>query len=264
MNDLAAAALLGVVQGLTEFLPVSSTAHLVLISDALGLDPDRFGLSFDVALHLGTALAVLLYFARTWVELARDVVGLRLRMPLFIVIGTLPAALAGVMLQSQVESGLRAPVYVAAFLIIGSLLFVAAERFTIARRPLASIGFIDVLVMGVAQAVALLPGISRSGITISAGLYQGIQRADATRFSFLLATPVIVGAGVKTLLDARKAEALFAAPDVLAVGFGLSFLFGLLAVAFMVRFLRAHSLIWFVPYRVVLAAVVIAALVAGR
>ncbi|MEP6694815.1 MAG: undecaprenyl-diphosphate phosphatase, partial [Chloroflexota bacterium] len=195
MNDLAAAALLGIVQGLTEFLPVSSTAHLVLISEALGLDPQRFGLSFDVALHLGTALAVLLYFARTWLELASDVLHLRLRMPLLVLVGTLPAALVGVALQSQIESGLRAPGWIAAFLIIGSIIFVVAERFTVARRPLESLGFIDALVMGVAQAVALLPGISRSGITISAGLYQGIRRADATRFSFLMATPVIVGAG---------------------------------------------------------------------
>ena len=207
-----------------------------------------------VAAVFTAGLAVLLYFARTWLELAGDVLHLRLRMPLLVVVGTLPAALAGVALQSQIESGLRAPAWIAAFLIIGSLIFVAAERFTIARRPLATLGFLDALVMGVAQAIALLPGISRSGITISAGLYQGIQRADATRFSFLLATPVIVGAGAKTLLDARKAEALFAAPDVLAVGFGLSFLFGLLAVAFMVRFLRAHSLIWFVPYRLLVAA----------
>jgi len=134
MNDLAAAAILGIVQGLTEFLPVSSTAHLVLISDALGLDPARFGLSFDVALHLGTALAVLIYFARTWIELASDVVHLRLRMPFLVVVGTLPAALAGVAFQSQVETALRAPAYIAAFLIIGSLIFVAAERFTVARR----------------------------------------------------------------------------------------------------------------------------------
>src|SRR4029453_6862297 len=123
---------------------------------------------------------------------------------------------------------------------------------------LDNVGFLDALVMGLAQAIALLPGISRSGITISAGLYQGIRRADATRFSFLLATPVIVGAGAKTLLDARRAEALFAAPDVLAVGFVLSFVFGLLAVAFMVRFLRAHSLVWFVPYRLIVAAFAIA------
>jgi undecaprenyl-diphosphatase len=254
MNDLAAAAILGIVQGLTEFLPVSSTAHLILISQALGLDPERFGLSFDVALHLGTALAVLLYFARTWLELAADVLRLRLRMPLLVAIGTLPAALAGLAFQHQVESSLRAPAYIAVFLVIGSLIFVAAERLTVARRPLESIGFVDALVMGIAQAIALLPGISRSGITISAGLYQGILRADATRFSFLLATPVIVGAGAKTLLDARKAAALFDAPDVLAVGFFLSFLSGLLAVAFMVRFLRTHSLVWFVPYRLLVAA----------
>jgi undecaprenyl-diphosphatase len=254
MNDFAAAAMLGIVQGLTEFLPVSSTAHLILISQALGLDPERFGLSFDVALHLGTALAVLLYFARTWLELASDVLHLRLRMPLLVVLGTLPAALVGVALQSQVESAFRAPAYIAAFLVIGSIIFIAAERWTVARRPLESIGFVDALVMGVAQAIALLPGISRSGVTISAGLYQGIRRADATRFSFLLATPIIVGAGAKTLLDARKATMLFAAPDVLAVGFILSFLFGLLAVAFMVRFLRTHSLVWFVPYRLLVAA----------
>jgi undecaprenyl-diphosphatase len=264
MNDLAAAALLGVVQGLTEFLPVSSTAHLVLISQALGLDAERFGLSFDVALHLGTALAVLLYFARTWLELAGDVLRFRWRMPLLVVIGTLPAALAGIALQSQVETSFRSPAFIAAFLIIGSLIFIVAERFTVARRPLESLAFVDALVMGIAQAVALLPGISRSGITISAGLYQGIRRADATRFSFLLATPVIVGAGAKTLLDARKAAALFAAPDVLAVGFILSFLSGLLAVAFMVRFLRTHSLVWFVPYRLVVAAFAIALALSGR
>jgi undecaprenyl-diphosphatase len=258
LNDLAAAALLGVVQGLTEFLPVSSTAHLLLLGEALGLDPERFGLSFTVALHLGTALAVLMYFARTWIEIVRDIFALRLRLPFLIAAGTVPAVVAGLAFQSQVEGSLRDPAYVAAFLIVGSLLFVAAERFTIARRPFASIGFVDAIVMGTAQAIALLPGISRSGITISAGLYQGIQRGDATRFSFLLATPVILGAGAKTLLDARKAEALFAAPDVLVVGFGLSFLSGVAAVAFLVRFLRAHSLIWFVPYRLIIAALAIA------
>ena len=264
MNDLAAAALLGVVQGLTEFLPVSSTAHLLLLGEALGLDPERFGLSFTVALHIGTALAVLLYFARTWISLAQDVLHLRLRLPLLIVVGTIPAVLAGLAFQSSIEGGLRDPAYVAAFLIIGSLIFVAAERFTIARRPLASIGFVDAIVMGIAQAVALLPGISRSGITISAGLYQGVRRSDATYFSFLLATPVIFGAVAKTFLDASKAAELFAAPDVLAVGFGTSFVSGIAAVAFLVRFLRAHSLIWFVPYRLVVAAFAIALALSGR
>ena len=264
MSDLAAAALLGLVQGLTEFLPVSSTAHLLLLGEALGLDPERFGLSFTVALHIGTALAVLLYFARTWIGLIKDVFGLRLRMPLLIVVGTIPAVIAGMAFQSSIEGSLRSPAYVAAFLIIGSLIFVAAERFTIARRPLSSIGFVDALVMGVAQAIALLPGISRSGITISAGLYQGVRRSDATHFSFLLATPVIFGAVAKTFLDASKAAVLFAEPDVLIVGFGVSFISGIAAVAFLVRFLRAHSLIWFVPYRLLVAAFAIALALSGK
>jgi len=202
VNDLAAAALLGIVQGLTEFLPVSSTAHLILVSDLLKLDPERFGLSFDVALHLGTALA-------------------------------------------------------------GSIIFVAAEAIARQRRAMSEVGVTDALLIGVAQAIALIPGISRSGITISAGLVRELRREDATRLAFLLATPVILGAGAKTLLDARKAAELFAQPDVLAVGFVLSFLSGLAAVAFMVRFLRAHSLNWFVAYRLVLAAAIVAAVAAG-
>ena len=118
------------------------------------------------------------------------------------------------------------------------------------------LSFADSIVMGAAQAIALLPGISRSGITISAGLLRGVTREDATRFSFLLATPVILGAGLKTLLDARKASELFATPDVLAAGFVVSFLSGLAAVAFLVRFVRTHSLNWFVAYRLALALAV--------
>jgi undecaprenyl-diphosphatase len=263
MSDAAAAAILGVIQGLTEFLPVSSTAHLIIATDLLRLDPDRFGLSFDVALHLGTALAVLLYFARTWIALAADVLRGRWRMPALVVLGTAPAAVAGVLFQSAVERELRSPIFVVAGLIIGSILFVAAEAIARQRRTIADLGVVDTLVMGAAQAIALLPGISRSGITISAGLTRELRREDATRFSFLLATPVILGAGAKTLLDARKAAELFAMPDVLAVGFVLSFLSGLAAVAFMVRFLRVHSLNWFVAYRLVLAAAILAALAAG-
>jgi undecaprenyl-diphosphatase len=263
MNDLAAAAILGLVQGLTEFLPVSSTAHLILVSDVLKLDQARFGLSFDVALHLGTALAVLLYFAATWIGLARDLFAGRWRMPALVIVGTLPAAVAGVLLQSTVERTLRSPVYIVIGLIVGSVVFVIAERVARQLRSIRDLAVGDALLMGVAQAVALLPGISRSGITISTGLVRGLHRDEATRFSFLLATPVILGAGAKTLLDARKAADLFATPDVLAVGFIVSFLSGIAAVAFMVRFLRTNSLNWFVAYRLVLAAAIVAALAAG-
>jgi len=242
---------------------VSSTAHLILVTDILKLDPARFGLSFDVALHLGTALAVLLYFARTWVELALDLVRGRWRVPALIVLGTAPPAIAGVLLQSMVERELRGPLVVAVGLVAGSVVFVAAEAVARQRRVMGDVGVVDALVIGVAQAIALVPGISRSGITISAGLVREFRREDATRFAFLLATPVILGAGAKTLLDARKAAELLATPDVLAVGFVLAFLSGLAAVAFMVRFLRGHSLNWFVAYRLVLAAAIVAAVATG-
>jgi undecaprenyl-diphosphatase len=242
---------------------VSSTAHLILVSDLLNLDPERFGLSFDVALHLGTALAVLLYFARTWIGLALDLVRARWRMPALIVLGTAPAAIAGVLFQSAIERELRGPLVVAAGLVVGSIVFVAAEAIARQRRAMTEVGIADAIFIGIAQAIALIPGISRSGITISAGLVRELRREDATRFAFLLATPVILGAGAKTLLDARKAAELFAQPDVLAVGFVLSFLSGLAAVAFMVRFLRGHSLNWFVAYRLVLAALIVVAVVAG-
>jgi len=122
---------------------------------------------------------------------------------------------------------------------------------------------VDAVLIGAAQAVALLPGISRSGITISAGLFRGLERGDATRFAFLLSTPIILGAGVKTLLDARKLSGLTAQLDIVAIGFAVSFVSGLAAVAFMVRYLRTHSLNVFVVYRVVLAAAVLVALALG-
>lgn len=263
MNDLAAAVILGLVQGLTEFLPVSSTAHLILVSGALGLDPDKFGLSFDVALHLGTALAVLLYFARTWVGLLMDLFARRWRMPLLVIVGTLPAAMVGVFFESAVSTTLRSPLWVVTGLVVGSIVFVIAERSAAQSRTITDLRLADALVMGAAQAVALLPGISRSGITISTGLFRDLRRDDATRFSFLLATPVVLGAGLKTLLDARKAEALFAQPDIVVTGFLVSFLSGLAAVAFLIRFMRGHSLNWFVGYRLVLAALVLLALAFG-
>ena len=263
MNDQLAAFILGLVQGLTEFLPVSSTAHLILVSDALKLDPEKFGLSFDVALHLGTALAVLLYFAGTWIGLLVDVIRGRWRLPLAIVVGTIPAAVAGVLFESVISTTVRSAAYIAAGLLVGSAIFVFAERMGAQRRRIERVTLVDGVIVGAAQAIALLPGISRSGITISTGLLRGLERADATRFAFLLATPIILGAGLKTLLDARKLAGLTAELDVVAIGFAVSFVSGFAAVAFLVRYLRTHSLRIFVIYRVVLAVVILVALAMG-
>lgn len=259
MSDQVAAIILGLVQGLTEFLPVSSTAHLILVSDALKLDPEKFGLSFDVALHMGTALAVLLYFAGTWIGLLVDVLRGRWRLPLVIIVGTIPAAIAGVLFETAVSTTLRSAVYIAIGLLVGSAIFVLAERVGSRTRRLDRATLVDAVIIGVAQAIALIPGISRSGITISAGLFRGLERGDATRFAFLLATPVILGAGVKTLLDARKLSGLTAQLDIVVIGFAVSFISGLTAVAFMVRYLRTHSLRVFVIYRVALAGVILVA-----
>lgn len=242
---------------------MSSTAHLVVAEKLFRLDPERFGLAFDVAVHLGTALAVLLFFASTWIGLARDLLAARWRLPLLVAAGTLPAAVAGVLLQSAVERELRDVRFVAAALVAGSIVFFLAERAGSQRRSMDGIGWRDALFMGAAQAVALVPGVSRSGITISAGLAAGIARGDATRFSFVLATPVILGAGLKTLLDARRSTGLFSEPELAAVGFVVSFLSGLATVWFLVRFLRTHSLNWFVPYRLALASVLALAAVLG-
>jgi undecaprenyl-diphosphatase len=263
VSDQLAAVILGLVQGLTEFLPVSSTAHLILVSDVLKLDPEKFGLSFDVALHLGTALAVLLYFASTWIGLLGDVLRGRWRVPLVIVAGTIPAAIAGVLFETAVSTTFRSVLYIVVGLLVGSAVFVLAERLGSRRRRFDRVTVMDGIVVGTAQAIALLPGISRSGITISAGLFRGLERPDATRLAFLLSTPIILGASLKTLLDARKLSGLTAELDVVAIGFVVSFLSGLAAVAFMVRYLRTHSLNVFVVYRVVLALVILAAVALG-
>jgi undecaprenyl-diphosphatase len=263
MDDRLAALILGLVQGLTEFLPVSSTAHLILVGDVLKLDPDKFGLTFDVALHLGTALAVLLYFAGTWIGLVGDVIRGRWHLPLVIVVGTVPAAVAGVLFESAVSTTLRGAVVIAIGMLVGSAIFVIAERLGTQRRTLDRLTLVDAVIVGVAQAIALIPGISRSGITISAGLLRDVTRADATRFAFLLATPIIVGAGAKTMLDLRKLSGLTTQIDVVAIGFVVSFVAGLAAVAFMVRYLRNHSLNIFIAYRVALAIVILAAVEMG-
>lgn len=265
--DVWYAVLLGVIQGASEYLPVSSTGHLVLAQYLLGLDPDIFGLTFDAVIHLGTLLAVLTYFYRDFLRLAAAVFRPEVRrqdpaaarLALAIVVGTVPAAVLGWLFESRIETELRNPVLIAATLAGFGVLLWAADRLGPKRAGLDSVGPGRALVLGLAQAVALVPGVSRSGIVITAGLLLGLRREEATRFAFLLSAPVIAGAGGKKLLDLIRASA--AGPEGWVyglVGFGAAALTGYLAVGFLLRYVRSHNLGAFAVYRLVLATLTLA------
>lgn len=272
IEDFAKAALLGAVQGLTEFLPVSSTGHLVLAEHYLGIDQDRYGLPFDAALHLGTLLSVLLFFGGTWVALGRA--GLRslkdrsladseARLAWFIALGTLPAAIAGFFFESTLESSVRSPAFVGVMLIVFSAPFVLAERLGARTRTERDMTWPDSVIIGAAQAIALVPGVSRSGMTMSAGLLRNLDRTAAARFAFLLSAPIIAGAGLKQLADTLSAyrDGLLGRDDLafFATGFVVSAVVGYAAIAFLMGFLVRRGLMPFVWYRVLLGTAVLVA-----
>jgi undecaprenyl-diphosphatase len=258
------AIILGILQGLTEFLPISSTGHLILAQWATGWTGELMNnLTFDVALHVGTLVAVLWYFWRDWLRFGKACLNVlrgsapeyEARLVWYIVLATVPAAVIGMRYENVVETLFRNPLLVAAALVAGSLVMWLADRYSKQDRRLASMTFPHAFFVGIAQAVALVPGISRSGITISAGLAGGYKREDAARFSFLLSTPVIAGAAVLKLshitLHSREAAAGF------VLGTLSSAIVGYLAIRFLIRYLEHHSMNIFVWYRLVLAAAVL-------
>jgi len=267
--DTFRALVLGIVQGLTEFIPISSSGHLVLIPDLLGW-PDQ-GLAFDAALHIGTLVAVLGYFRADWIRLTRaglvDVhrFGLRFgrygddaRLLLLIAAGTVPAAVAGLAFDDWIEANLREAWNVAVALIAAGLVMFGAERMARLVRPISSVRLRDALVIGLAQACALVPGVSRSGATMSAGLVLGLRREDAARFAFLLGTPAFAGAALLKsfdLADASRDELLN-----LAVGMLASAIVGFMAISWLLRFLRTRSLLPFVVYRCIVGVGALAVL----
>ena len=254
----------GVIQGLTEFLPVSSSGHLVLIHDILKFDFFD-NVLYDVALHLATLVALVVYFRRDIVRLLRGF-GLSLarrdlrhdpdqRLPWLILLAMVPAVAAGYLLESFIGGSLRRPLVVAAALAVVAGLFFAAERFAQKKKTLAEMTAVDAAAIGVAQAVAFVPGVSRSGITLVAGLGRKLTRTDAARFSFLLSIPTVFGAGVKKGLEIGGAAGADWA--VLAVGFAAALVSGVLAIRFFMTFVGRHSLRAFAWYRLALAALVI-------
>ena len=273
MEQILHAAILGLVQGLTEFLPVSSSAHLILVPRFLGWnDPFVDTAAFDVMLHIGTLLALLIYFWRDiWRLLAALLGSIRdrqigadpdRRLAWLLVVSVIPAALLGAGLESFFDTFFREHIgWIGLFLLLGAALLWLAERWGRQTRQLDGLRFGDALVIGIAQALALFPGISRSGITIAAGLFLGLERAAAARFAFLMAIPVIAGAG---LVKAREllGSGLGGHEGALAVGMAVSAASGLAAIAFLLAYLRRNSTAVFITYRVVLAALVVVLLLA--
>ncbi len=265
------AIILGIVQGLTEFLPISSSAHLILVPWFLGWQPK--GLAFDVALHVGTAVAVLAFFWKDWIHLFREALkGLITRATVanqsqklfwLLVVGTLPAVIAGLALGEFVESHLRSPL-ITVFTLAGlAIALYLAERRSRQNRKIEHLNWWDSIWIGISQAAALIPGVSRSGITITAAMLRDCDRATAARFSFLLSTPVIVGAGVmqawtwfKTMVGPGTETATLDW-SVMAVGTACAALTGFLCIRFFLRYLQTKGFMPFILYRIAVAGIVL-------
>jgi undecaprenyl-diphosphatase len=273
VTDLLEALILGIVQGLTEFLPISSTGHLILAEELLGIPEGKFGLPFDASIHLGTLAAVLIYFRDTIRRIVAawflSLPGLRWdqtpesRLAWLILLGTVPAVVAGVLIEDTAEHELREPELVAAMLLIFCIPMVVAERWGRGNREVADVTPRDALLIGVAQSIALIPGVSRSGITISTGMLAGLRREEAASFAFLLSAPVIAGAGGKQVFDAIRGESTGGSLEVYLVGLISAGVVGYAAVAFLLRYLRTNSLMGFVVYRILLGLLVLGGVAAG-
>jgi undecaprenyl-diphosphatase len=269
MDTFAQAIVMGVVQGLTEFLPVSSSGHLIIVPALAGWhDPFITSLAFSVMLHIGTLVALLVYFRADWMRLIPA--GLATirdrslngdpdrRLAWLVAIATIPALIVGVLLNDVVEQRFREIGLVALMLVVGGGILWLAERQGSRRLLAVDLTFPRALAIGAAQALALVPGISRSGISISAGLFAGLDRESAARFSFLMATP-ITGAAVvyETVKVATGGSGVTVEVAPLLAGMAASLVSGFVAIAVLLRFLRTRSTDIFVAYRIVLAAIVL-------
>jgi undecaprenyl-diphosphatase len=277
------AVVLAIVQGLAEFIPVSSSGHLIIVRRLLGwneLSPAH-ELTFDVALHFGTLLSVLVYFRRTWFQIVRAALGGKVvrfseaggsdvslspdeqkeeRLLLwFLVAATVPGAIAGKLLERSAEDYFREHIIlIAVALIVVALLMWLGERAGRQEKPLTRISLVDALVVGLSQATALIPGVSRSGSTITAGLFRNMTREAAVRFSFLLSTPIIAGAVLVKAHELHKEGVPVGMQAPFVVGILVSAIVGYAAIVWLIRYLQSNSLRVFIVYRIILGVVVIA------
>jgi undecaprenyl-diphosphatase len=259
---------LGIVQGVTEFLPISSTAHLILIPWLLGWkDP---GLAFDVALHVGTLAAILIYFFRDWLQVLAQGLGIQTQgdpalqhnrgLLWLIVAATIPIGLFGYLFQRRAETVWRTPYVIAAMMIGIGLVLWWAEYVGRKQKDLGHLNFADAMAVGFAQVLSIVPGTSRSGVTIAAGLLRNLNRASAARFSFLLSTPAIGAAAAKDLYDLMKHEGGIP-PEMrtaFLVGILVSGITGCVVIRFFMNYLRRGTLTFFIAYRVIFGIIIIA------
>ena len=265
MLELLQAVFLGIVQGLTEFLPVSSSGHLLLSQHFLGMDPERFGLPFDAAIHTGTVLAVVLFFRRDLLSMARaffrslprpDFSDPQVRMAYLILVATVPAGLIGFFFEDFFATEVRSPWVVVFNLVFVGALFLVAESVGRKTEAASKLGPLGAFGVGLAQAAALVPGVSRSGATITCGLFLGLRREEAARFSFLMSVPVTAAAAGLSLAEAAG-EGMDAHEALMFLAGSVSSgVVGYLAIRFLLRFLANHTLRVFAYYRFALAAVV--------
>lgn len=252
--DFFQSAILGLVQGLTEFIPVSSTGHLIIARNFLGLDLVGT-ISFDAILQLATGVALLCYF---WRDIWNIIKLKNTKLLLALIVGTIPAIIFGLLLEKYMDTYLRGTHVVAISLIAGSILFYFAEKMINKNNLLSSdVSIRKGLFIGLFQCLALVPGFSRSGATISGGLFNGLSREMAARFSFLLSIPIIFGSGLKKLLDIYQDGQLASLEHSLFIAAIFAFISGLLAVHFLLKFLKNHSLNYFGVYRILLAIVIL-------
>jgi undecaprenyl-diphosphatase len=270
MDDTAIQALImGIVQGLTEFLPISSSGHLIIVPYLFGWD-DAFitSLAFSVMLHIGTLAALLAYFRADWIRIVpagfaairdRSFAGdPDRRMAWLLAAATIPAAIVGTVFSDVIETAIREVGLVALTLVIGGVILWVADHYGRMDRHLDDVTFPVAIGIGAAQALALIPGISRSGISISAGRFAGLDRDAAARFSFLMATPITIGAIIFEIRRLATGEAGVQAEVLpLVVGMLSSFVAGVFAISILLRYVRTHSLTVFVVYRFALAAAVL-------
>ncbi len=256
---LLQAIILGIVQGLSEFLPISSSAHLVLVPFILNWKlENEAAFVFDVLVQMGTVLAVIIYFRKDlWQIIKAMLAGIKARKPFenpnarlgwLLILATIPAGLAGIFLKDSVEAAFASIPFTAIMLFVTALLLTLAEIFGKRLRSLEKLTWLDAIIMGVFQAAAIFPGVSRSGSTISGGMYRQIDRKAASRFSFLMSIPIMLAAGGLSLLDLRDVPNLSSFLPVMLAGFIVAGVVGFFAIQWLLKFINKHAFYWFAGY----------------